>query len=300
MSTHKKQVATDTLEDSVKQMMDALKTQVFDAQGERQIAQMVVDALTERQTVVQALLARAQTSAASAEQTFHAGQVVAQTVLNGRVHALAAHQRAVDIRNSFLKLYEKSYKHATLAVAAAEAVADLVHGIEFCKATNTLVSIEVTGSEQPMLEKSQTALSAALVALQSSMLALASAEEAVLAAATVLRESNQLCHHLLPQAGPLAAGTDAAPLTNLRQFHLYQETPPSLDHLVQDLPKAGAQGLLYLLDAIRQVRDFIRDEMNGLNSEVGMELNTAKHVLAQAARLHANLRASMNAAMAAV
>ena len=43
-----------------------LKTQVFNAHGEKKIAQTVVDALTLRQTVVQALLARAQTSAASA------------------------------------------------------------------------------------------------------------------------------------------------------------------------------------------------------------------------------------------
>lgn len=300
MSTRKKQAAKDSLEDSFKQMMATLKTQVFDAHGEKKIAQTVVDALTLRQTAVQALLARAQTSAVTAEQTFHAGQVVAQTVLNGRVHALAACHQAVTIRDSFLNLYEKAYQYATLAVAASESVADFESGIEACKAKNDYISSDVADSTQPMLDKSQTALAAALVALQSSMLALASAEEAVLAAQTVLRESNQLCHHLLPQAGPQPQGTDAAPLTNLRQYALYQETPPSLDHLVKDLPKAAAQGLLYLLDAIRQVRDFICDEMNGLNSEIDMELNTARHVLDKAARLYDNLRASMNAATAAI
>lgn len=291
-------------DDTIQQMLAALKSQVFDAESDWHIARATTDALTLQLSHAQALLGRADSSAASAEQTFHDGDVVTQTVLNGRAHAVAAHQRATEIRDAHRRLYEKAHAYALQTVAAAQAVDDLVQSIKANKARNHAFSTDVAKAAPPMRDQAQTALTAALAALQTSMLALAAAEAAVFSAGTVVRESNYLCQHLLPQAGPApsarADADDLTPVTNLREYALYQVSPPSLELLVKSLPKAADHGLLYLLDAIRQVRDFTRDEMSALNSEISMELNASQHVLEKANQLHDSLRAAMNAAMAAV
>jgi hypothetical protein len=295
--TNKKTSQKKSFDDSTKLMIDTLKQRVTDASNQRNVAQTVVLALTSRQTTAQGLLARAQSSAASAEQTFHDGQVVTQTVLNGFGHAKAALGRAEAIRNDIRLLYEKSYSSAVLAVQASQSVEDFVFGVNSYKAKNEYFSSDVVAAMPDILNKAQTALSAALTAVQSSMLALASAEEAVLSAETVTREAKILLKHLLPKA---IENYPSGPVTNLREYPLYQASPPSLGLLVQNLDQAAPNGLLFLLDAIRQIRDFSRNEMNDLNSEIGMELNAAKHALDKADKLYSSLQASLAAASVAV
>lgn len=300
MISRKKQDGA-SFDSSIKQGIDTLKAEVFQASREKDAAQTAVDTLTLRLSTTQALLTRAESSAASAEQTFHDGQVVAQTVLNGRVSAVAASQRAIVIRDSLRLLCEKACAFAAQAVEASQAADDFALGIRAQSSSNAALSAEVASAVPHMLDKSQKALAAALTALQTSMSALAAAEEAVLRADMVVRESNRLCQHLLPQAGgtsPAQAG-DAVPVTDIQLYPLYQVEPPSLSLLVHGLDAAAGQGLLYLLDAIRQVHAFTRKEMTDRNSEIGMELNTAKHALDKATRLQDTLRASLAASVAA-
>ncbi|OYW77881.1 MAG: hypothetical protein B7Z37_01940 [Verrucomicrobia bacterium 12-59-8] len=292
-----------------KSQIDSLKRQVTDASNKKDIAQTVVLALTSRQTAAQGLLARAQTSSASAEQTFHDAQVVTQTVINGYGHAVWAQQRAGSIRDAVRELYEKSYAAAVKAVLASQAVEDFALGVKSYQGKNEYFPSDVTADMPAVLLQAQTALTASLQAVQACMLALAGAEEAVLASDTVVREAMLLLDHLLPHAAKqvkelvsknLQDNTPPEPVTNLREYALYQADPPSLDQLAAHLDKASSKGLLYLLDAIRQVRDFTRDEMNDINSEVGMELNAAKHVLDKADKLYTSLQASLIAVSAAV
>ena len=301
MSKNKSSAASSqkiSFDASTKLMIDTLKRQVIDAKNKKSVAQTIVLALTSRQTTALGLLTQAQASAASAEQTFHDGQVVTQTVLNGYGHALAAQVRAENIRDKIRELYEKSYAAAEEAVHAAQAVEELAIEVKSYKAKNKYFSNDVAAEMPDVLIKAQTALAASLQAVQVSILALAAAEEAVLAAETVTREAMHLLAHLLPHA----AGKSARePVTNLRDYlPLYTVTPPSLDLLVQHIDKAVPKGLLYLLDAIQQVRDFTLTEMKDLNSEIGMELNAAKHTLDKADKLYASLQASLVAASAAV
>lgn len=304
MSKHSQKKSFDV---KTKLAIDTLKREVTNASNQKSVAQTVVLALSSRQTAAQGLLTRAQTSAASAEQTFHDGQVVTQTVLNGYHHAQSAQQRAVSIRDEVRKLYEMAYESAVQAVHASQAVEDFVLGVKSYKAKNEYFSSDVAAAMPDVLIKAQTALAAALNAVQVSMLALAAAEEAVLSAETVTREARCLLGHLLPlpknQLTEQEKDTDKSPpepVTNLRDYPLYQADPPSLHQLGQNLDQSSTNGLLYLLDAIRQVRDFTRDEMNDLNREVGMELNAAKHILDKADKLYASLQASLIAASAAV
>lgn len=288
-----------SFDDNTKLMIDTLKKQVFEDGSKKNIAQTVVDALQVRQATAQALLSRAESSASSAELNFHAGSVVAQTVLNGYGHALAAQRRAEEIRAEMRRLYMQAYETAVESVEAVQKLEDFVKGVASYKAKNDYFSQGVADSMPHVMETGKTALAATLAALQSSMVALASAEEAVASAGGVVREARNLLSHLLPQA--VSPDTDTSvPVTSLRQFKFYHYSPSHLSHFVRDLDKTATKGLLFLLDVIRQLREFTRSEMSSLSGEVSMELNAARHVLEKASRVYDNAQASMNAANAAL
>lgn len=286
-----------SFDDATKLMIDTLKKQVLEASNKKNIAQTVVDALLVRQTTAQVLLSRAESSASSTEQNFHAGSVITQTVLNGYVHAVAAQQRAQEIRKDMLSLYQQAYQTAVNTVEAAQTLENFVKSVAGYKAKNDYFAQGVADSMPQLMEAAHTALAATLKALQSSMVALASAEEAVISSSAVVREARSLLTKLLPEA---AAADMSEPLTNLRRFKLYQHTTHHHNHFASELKTAASKGLLYLLDMIRQVRELTRSQMHGLSSETGMELNATRHALEKASQLYDNLQASMNAANAAL
>ena len=89
-------------------------------------------------------------------------------------------------------------------------------------------------------------------------------------------------------------------ITDLRNYNRYRQEPPSLDHLAMKVDTVGGLSLLHLLDAVRAISDYYRDELSDLATEVNMELNLAQHDLDQKTQLYDTLQAAVNAANAAV
>ena len=286
-----------SFDDMALRILEDQKQQAADALQQRNAAQVVADARALRQTSVQALLSRAEAGAASAEQSLQDGKILTQTLLNGCCQAMAVHQQAASTRDALRALYKKACNTAAQVADAAKGADDWGFSVRAQLSKNNLIPSDVVDALHHMLEKTQLAMTASVTALQTCMPAWVNAEEATVSAAAVVRESKVLLQQLLTHP-KIQEG--AEPVTSLSQFPLYQVSPPTLDTLVQDLETAAAKGLLHLLDALRQVREFIRIQMNDLNIKAGMELNAARHALEKAGQNYATHQAALNAASAAM